>query len=124
MECTVCKNEMIILELNKVEIDYCTGCKGIWFDSGELELIFSESERKSIAESFIFTSNRKENKKRCPICKKKMDKIEYKNSGIVIDRCSKNHGLWFDNEELKLLLKLAEDKNSKMIEILKEVFGK
>ena len=40
MNCPACKNSMVILELNQVEIDYCTACKGIWLDSGELEFNF------------------------------------------------------------------------------------
>ncbi|MBT8387242.1 MAG: zf-TFIIB domain-containing protein, partial [Ignavibacteria bacterium] len=30
MICPVCKESMVILELSEVEIDYCTGCNGIW----------------------------------------------------------------------------------------------
>ena len=42
MDCPVCKNAMITLELEEVEIDYCTDCGGIWLDSGELELLLEE----------------------------------------------------------------------------------
>ncbi|MBK7632110.1 MAG: zf-TFIIB domain-containing protein [Ignavibacteriales bacterium] len=114
---------MIILELNQVEIDYCSACKGIWLDNGELELVFSNSDRKEIAESFFVKYDFDEEKRRCPNCKKKMEKVEFENTGIIIDKCTNNHGLWFDSGELKLLLKSAEEKNNKMIELLKEVFG-
>jgi len=30
---------MIVLELNRVEIDYCQKCKGIWLDSGEISTL-------------------------------------------------------------------------------------
>ena len=114
---------MIILELNQVEIDFCPACKGIWLDNGELELIFSSSERKEIAKSFTLRNDLTEEKRRCPNCKKKMDKVEFENTGIIIDRCVNNHGLWFDNGELRSLLKSAEETNNKMIEQLKEIFG-
>lgn len=123
MNCPACKNPMIILELNQVEIDYCNSCKGIWLDSGELELIFSNSDQKSVSESFIPKPNHQEAARRCPICKKKMEKVEFENSGIVLDRCTNNHGLWFDNGELKSLLKTSADTNNKMIDLLKEMFG-
>ena len=32
MDCPVCKNAMIVLELAEVEVDYCTDCSGIWLD--------------------------------------------------------------------------------------------
>ena len=114
---------MIILELNQVEIDYCSLCKGIWLDNGELELIFSSSDRKEIAKSFSLKDNLTEEKRRCPNCKKKMEKVEFENTGIIVDKCVNNHGLWFDNGELRSLLKSAEQTNNKMIEQLKEIFG-
>lgn len=123
MNCPACKNPMIILELNQVEIDYCTACKGIWLDRGELDLIFSTSEKKEIAKLFSVKNNLDEIKRRCPNCKKKMDKVEFENTGIIIDRCSDDHGVWFDSGELKSILKTAEERNSKIINMLKEMFG-
>jgi Zn-finger nucleic acid-binding protein len=123
MNCPACKNSMVILELNQVEIDYCTNCKGIWLDRGELDLIFSTADKKEIAKSFSAKTEFDEVKRRCPICKKKMDKVEFENTGIILDRCTNNHGLWFDRGELKSLLKSAEEKNNKMIDLIKEIFG-
>lgn len=123
MNCPACKNSMVILELNQVEIDYCSACKGIWLDNGELELIFSNSGNKALADSFSIKKDFNETKRRCPICKKKMDKVEFENTGIILDSCSNHHGLWFDNGELKELLKSAEDNNNKMIDLLRDMFG-
>jgi len=53
MDCPVCKNAMITLELQEVEIDYCTDCGGIWLDAGELELLLGEPEKaKQLLGSF------------------------------------------------------------------------
>ena len=123
MNCPACKNPMVILELNQVEIDYCTNCKGIWLDRGELDLIFLSADKKEIVKSFSVKNDSDEIKRRCPICKKKMDKVEFENTGIIIDRCSDDHGVWFDNGELKSILKTAEEQNSRIINMLKEMFG-
>jgi hypothetical protein len=123
MNCPVCKNPMVILELNQVEIDYCTSCKGIWLDRGELDLIFSSADKKEIVKSFSVKNDSDEIKRRCPICKKKMDKVEFENTGIIIDRCSDDHGVWFDSGELKSILKTVEEQNSRIINMLKEMFG-
>ena len=45
MDCPVCKNAMIALELAEVEIDHCTDCGGIWLDAGELELLLGNPEQ-------------------------------------------------------------------------------
>jgi Zn-finger nucleic acid-binding protein len=123
MNCPACKNSMIILELNQVEIDYCNSCKGIWLDKGELDLIFSKSDEKKNNDYFIPKPDHQEIKRRCPNCKKKMEKVEFENSGIILDQCTNNHGHWFDNGELKSLLKTSSESNNKMIDLLKEMFG-
>ena len=53
MDCPVCKDAMITLELKDVEIDYCTDCGGIWLDAGELELLLGEQQKaKQLLDSF------------------------------------------------------------------------
>jgi Zn-finger nucleic acid-binding protein len=52
-----------------------------------------------------------------------MDKVEFENTGIVIDKCTDDHGVWFDSGELKSILKTAEEQNSRIIDMLKEIFG-
>jgi Zn-finger nucleic acid-binding protein len=123
MNCPACKNPMIILELNHVEIDFCSACKGIWLDSGELELLFQNSESNSLYDSFTLKSDYIEEKRKCPICKIKMEKVEFDSTNIVLDRCTNNHGLWFDNGELSLLLKSEKNTENKIVQQLKEIFG-
>lgn len=123
MNCPACKNPMIILELNHVEIDFCSACKGIWLDSGELELLFQNSESNSLYDSFTLKPDYIEEKRKCPICKIKMEKVEFDSTNIVLDRCTNNHGLWFDNGELSLLLKSEKNTDNKIVQQLKEIFG-
>lgn len=123
MQCPVCKNSMVILELDKVEIDYCPACKGIWLDSGELELLI-EDYSKNNSSNFRLVNDLPEKKYRCPICNKKMNKVEYENSKIIIDKCKNDHGLWFDKGELNLLLSANEiNQNNKVLTLLKSIFG-
>jgi len=37
MNCPVCKVELVLAERSGVEIDYCTQCRGVWLDRGELD---------------------------------------------------------------------------------------
>ena len=39
MDCPVCREPMIGLEYEKVEVDYCPACAGVWLDEGELEVL-------------------------------------------------------------------------------------
>lgn len=124
MICPVCKESMVILELSEVEIDYCTGCNGIWLDSGELELLLEDSNEK---EKLLSTLNvdpaHPEKPNICPICYKKMEKVYVgNNKEVLIDRCVKGHGLWFDKGELNAVLEMGIGEENKILNLLKEMF--
>ena len=124
MICPVCNESMIVLELNEIEIDYCPSCKGIWLDGGELELLIEdENERKRIMSSFKLEPNSVEKKYKCPICKKKMDKVYVgEHQEVLIDKCPANDGLWFDKGELKRVIELSAGE-VKIIQHLNDLFG-
>ncbi|MBZ0180794.1 MAG: zf-TFIIB domain-containing protein [Melioribacteraceae bacterium] len=125
MHCPRCENPLIILEINEIEIDYCTDCQGIWLDSGELELLLDDSEKKDLLlKSFKKYSETSEAKLKCPICSKKMQKILVDESEkIIIDECPNLHGLWFDKGELlELVEKGSLDKENQIIKLLRDMF--
>ena len=127
MDCPVCKDSaMIVLELDEVEVDYCTECEGIWLDAGELELLTGGAAgAEALLESFK-TAETSEKKRKCPICLRKMDKVhvgDVEGKQELIDRCAHNHGLWFDRGELQNVLKLAQfDDNGRIKALLGNLF--
>ena len=127
MDCPVCKNAMIALELAEVEVDYCTDCGGIWLDAGELELLLGNSERaEQLLNSFKINTLISEKRRKCPICLKKMQKITVDISppALTLDKCSKGDGLWFDKGELQDIISRAVlDKDNKIQKLLADMFG-
>ena len=127
MDCPVCKNAMIALELADVEIDHCTACGGIWLDAGELELLLGDSESaEQLLDSFKIDPKCTEKKRKCPICLKKMQKIIVGLSTpvLLIDKCARGDGLWFDKGELQNILERAQlDKDNKIQKLLADMFG-
>ena len=135
MICPTCKSDMIVVEHNKIELDYCINCQGVWFDSGELELLL---ESMSLDSPDTFLSNilgsagaeSSEKKRKCPICREKMKKTTIgQEPGILIDVCQQGDGLWFDGGEVgQLIRQLAEKSSEKqgsqqqVITFLGEVF--
>ncbi len=125
MLCPVCKEPLIILELNQIDIDLCTNCGGIWLDSNELELILGEvKSNKPGSPTYIKSSKIKEKKIKCPLCLKKMNKIHrYPYESINLDMCPLGEGIWLNKGELEELLRLSGTrKNHKVISVLKELF--
>ena len=127
MDCPVCKNAMITLELEEVEIDYCTDCGGIWLDAGELELLLEEPAKAGqLLDSFKVDADCREGRRKCPICLKKMQKIIVgaEAPALLIDKCSKGDGLWFDKGELEDIFDRAQlDEENKIQKLLADIFG-
>ena len=127
MDCPVCENAMITIELQQVEIDFCCECNGIWLDAGELEMLLQNPEMsEKLLASFTAETKSTEKARKCPICRKKMQKVLVGTSGakILLDKCKKNHGLWFDKGELQdILSKATLDKDNKITKLLADMFG-
>ncbi len=123
---------MITLELADVEIDHCVGCGGIWLDAGELELLMNpdglaDRKAKALLKSFHKDPASSEAARKCPICDKKMAKIIVGKAAppLLIDKCRRDHGLWFDHGELEDILARAEfDKDSRIQRLLADMFGR
>ena len=127
MDCPVCKNAMIVLELEQVEIDYCSDCAGIWLDAGELEQLLGDAgQAKQLLASFEVDNDCSEKPRKCPICLKKMEKVltGQNDEKVLIDRCPKADGLWFDKGELREILNLADfDSDHKVVKLLADMFA-
>ena len=81
MRCPVDKSDMIVVEHQKIELDYCLKCAGVWLDSGELDLLVFcfEGRRSQFDPMLRFSAQRaaqvSESKRKCPICRRNMDKV-------------------------------------------------
>ena len=135
MKCPACSNLMIVVEHEHIELDYCVECAGVWFDTGELDLLLEtmQLEQSTLSLDSVLTSpeaKSKEKKRRCPICGKKMKKATVGHeSEVLIDACPHGDGLWFDKGEVgQLITHLPEvssgaaDSQGRLINFLGEVF--
>jgi Zn-finger nucleic acid-binding protein len=135
MICPVCKYAMVVVEYHNIELDYCNSCKGVWFDSGELELLLKSQgleEAKAFFDDIVNSQEApsSEKKRKCPICGHKMKKTAIDGQPkILTDICRDKHGLWFDGGEVAQLIKrLAgehppeRDSRRQVISFLEEVF--
>ena len=129
MNCPVCKLPMLVLEVEQVEVDHCTKCGGVWLDAEEMDLLLDGSEgREEIRRRATRVDDSTEEKRRCPICSKKMEKARITRAGkdnqILIDRCEKHHGTWLDGGELDAVVKLSSFPEAHKIHVfLRSMFG-
>ena len=118
MRCPVDKSDMIVVEHKKIELDFCLRCAGVWFDTNELELLVSalQTEGEHMSHMDLLTPHAakvKENRRKCPICGRNMDKVWLgKEPKVLIDSCPVGDGLWFDGGELNQVLQQMETSGS------------
>ncbi len=118
MICPTCHELMIVVEQDKIELDHCTSCRGVWFDAGELELMLErmglESGALTMAQIMdLPDAETKEKKRRCPICRRKMKKVYIgKDQEVLIDVCGWGDGLWFDGGEVRQIIEQCSAKPS------------
>ena len=135
MICPVCKSDMIDVEYQQIELDYCTNCHGVWFDAEELDLLFNrvglENHDLPLDDLLNLPETKTSEKgRKCPICRLKMKKTTIgKESEILIDACTQGDGLWFDGGEVSHLIKQIATKQpaktgsqQQVLEFLGEVF--
>ena len=134
MRCPVCKDPMIIVEYQRIELDYCTKCLGVWFDAGELELLAEhlslDEGALCLQEIWALTDAKvAEKPRKCQMCGKKMRKVYVgEEPKVLLDICPGRHGIWFDSGEVSQVLSQLKSKGpatgqqGRMINFLGEVF--
>ena len=113
MICPTCKNDMMVVEHNRIELDYCGKCHGVWFDTGELELLLGSLGLDSASpflDSLLKAEDAETDEKtrRCPLCRRKMKKRSLETK-VLVDVCPQGEGIWFDGGEVgELIRQLAQ----------------
>ncbi len=133
MICPACKSDMIVVEHERIELDYCVKCHGVWFDAGELELLLGTLGLDSAVEFLgdileAGEAETTEKKRRCPLCRQKMKKVNLETE-VLVDVCPQGEGVWFDGGEVGALIsRLAKkiparpDASQNVVHFLGEVF--
>jgi hypothetical protein len=117
---------MIVLEVQQVEVDHCVGCGGAWLDGGELELLLDGARnRDEMMARLVPERATQEALRRCPICDKKMVKTLCGTTRrVLIDKCTRDHGVWFDRDELREVMAQGEfPGENRVYVLLNDLFG-
>ena len=126
MNCPVCDKPMIVLEVQQIEIDHCARCGGTWLDGGELELLLDGARNRDATLSRMTREpGAREASWRCPICRKRMDKVACGTTRrVLIDKCARGDGIWFDGGELRDVIAQGEfPGENRIYRLLNDAFG-
>lgn len=107
--CPRCRSDLSVLQIEETRLRECAKCGGMWSSVETFEDICADREKQSAVMGFA--GNRaqigfpaKISYVPCPDCGQLMNRSNFaRSSGVIIDLC-KQHGVWFDAEELPKII--------------------
>jgi Zn-finger nucleic acid-binding protein len=129
VDCPVCREPLVVVERDGIEVDWCLSCRGLWFDEGELALLAERTGRRlepsDVGRPYADVTG--DPPRRCPRCRRRMERVGAGHSDLVpVDRCLA-HGVWLDRGELgRILARLpprSDHDDALIFRFLSETFG-
>jgi Zn-dependent protease with chaperone function/Zn-finger nucleic acid-binding protein len=128
MKCPACPGTLKeVMAKNGVLVDYCSECKGIWLDQGEI-FSFSSSPKFLHAKLADAAKSPRPSKRVDPKTGDELLELHLADGALIIDYSPTTHGIWLDQGELekipaakKIALKIALDKETLESEPEKEL---
>lgn len=109
-KCPRCQIELLKLDIAANELRQCDRCDGMWSNVATFETICTDREKQSAVLFFvgkkppIQEGRPKISYVPCPDCGQLMNRSNFAHSsGVIIDVC-KQHGVWFDADELPKII--------------------
>ncbi len=127
MLCPVCRQEMLIVEFEEIELDACPDCQGLWFDAQELRQLFEVVDAPDHALDLELQLSRLKNRgerRKCPRCRGRLEPVlAPTEQELILDECPRGHGLWFDKGELATLLSSVLGQQCEALEKVRYYLG-
>lgn len=104
MSCPKCEGVLEPVSYANIEVDRCTNCLGLWFDSLEAQKLkeIKGSESLDIGDAGTGSKYNEMGDVNCPKCNTKMTKmVDLKQPHIWYEKCPVCYGIWFDAGEFK-----------------------
>jgi Zn-finger nucleic acid-binding protein len=120
IQCPKCQGSLETVVYSDIEVDRCTNCKGIWFDSLEAQTLknIEGSERIDVGSPATGSEFNSVEDINCPKCGTQMTKmVELKQTHIWYEKCPVCYGIWFDAGEFK------DFKEEGVLDIFKDIFS-
>ncbi len=117
--CPACAKPLAATRIGSLDVGECRACGGLWLDQQAFEGLAASREGQGAvlgalpgpaardagsAEPLAAVQYRP-----CPRCQQRMNRVNYaRRSGVVLDVC-KDHGMWFDRDELRRVLLFIQE---------------
>lgn len=112
--CPRCSERLEKMQIGETSLVGCTKCDGLWIAPRTFEEICSDAEKRSAVLGFFEGREKrpqtltKVNYVPCPDCSQLMNRSNFaRSSGVIVDIC-KQHGVWFDADELPAIISFIQ----------------
>lgn len=124
MNCPKCNGVLSAIESSeRVSVDFCQGCKGIWFEAGEVAAYFDLST--DLPDLQIASATRRPTAFQCPRCRAALEEVQFsRHDALRVDTCATCRGVWLDGGEVPRVERLAaqvEKPGSRMLRSLRDL---
>jgi Zn-finger nucleic acid-binding protein len=117
---------MAEMTIEGVDLDFCSGCKGLWFDKDEMAFMTemtadfpNPQAARTVGKPTLFP---------CPRCQGKLEEILFAPPNqVLLDRCLSCHGVWLDKGELAKVEEIAagfDNPRSKILRAAQQLTAK
>lgn len=121
MNCPKCNAAMETVRVESIEVDRCTGCKGLFFDAMEAERLrkIRGSESIDIGDASVGQAQNTNDRIRCPRDTTPMLRIvDPKQPHLWLESCPVCNGMFFDAGEFR------DWKEETLADLVKSFFAK
>lgn len=127
MKCPKCAGDLREIDSSeRVTLDFCGDCKGLFFDPGEVAYYFELV--KDVPDLDASKAQSRVIDTKCPKCQKPFEELQYTSlDSLLVDRCGGCGGVWLDAGEVVRLEGLSaklESPGSRMLRSMKQIRDK
>lgn len=108
MNCSNCNVALVPTKRDRIDMETCPQCHGMWLTRQEMEELEDEAfdlgDDKKGTRVFDSTADTR----KCPECGKPMNRFEYRFYDLEMDFCGEGHGFWLEPGEDTRVLELMK----------------
>jgi Zn-finger nucleic acid-binding protein len=114
MKCPNCDAELVRKTRDRIEMQICPSCNGMWLSREELAELedevfdFGDDEKGSLMLGAAPTT------RKCPECGMLLKAFHYRLYDLEMDFCEAQHGYWLETDEDKRVLELMRQEEENL----------
>jgi Zn-finger nucleic acid-binding protein len=114
MNCPNCNVALVEQKRDRIDMEVCPSCNGMWLTAHELTELedevfdFGDDEKGSLMFGAAPAT------RKCPECAKPMQSFQYRLYDLEMDFCAESHGYWLEADEDRRVLELMKKEEANL----------